>query len=180
LLFPDLPAHADSKAAAEFTLKTCSDAMEDFAKVAAAARDGNWTVPQLVSQAMSKYMRNRSMWTVPQGDETYTVLISESVIGEEQKQPPRKLCSIFFPNKTVQRDEFFNQVASAMDLTFAVDTRTPQMQTETYEINRYRPNKVNFTFMSTLDGIVSIATMQEAPTFDAPRARPAAPTGVDR
>src|SRR5271155_2716332 len=55
-------AHADSKFAAEFMLKICSDAMDDFAKVTAVARDNLWveaTVP-----AMQKYMTSQSAWTV--------------------------------------------------------------------------------------------------------------------
>ena len=176
-----MPAHADSKSAAEFTLKTCSDAMDDFTKVEAAARDGNWLVlSQPIPPAMNKYMRAKSTWTVPQGDETFLVSIWESLIGEEQKLPPRKVCSVAFRNKTVKRDEFFNLTSTAMDLTFAADTRTPQMRTERYEINRYRPNKVHFSFTSTLDGIVSMALMQEMHTFAVPRAGAAAPPGVDR
>ena len=71
-----MPAHADSKSAAEFTLKTCSDAMDDFAKVEATARDSSWQILSLpIPPAMNKYMRARSMWTVRQGDETYSVSI---------------------------------------------------------------------------------------------------------
>jgi len=33
LLFAGLPAHVDSKVAAEFTLKICTDSMADFARV---------------------------------------------------------------------------------------------------------------------------------------------------
>jgi hypothetical protein len=179
--FLGLPAHADSKSAVEFTLKTCSDAMEDFAKVEAAARDGNWLVlSQPIPPAMNKYMRARSMWTVPWSDETYMVLIWESLIGEEQKLPPRKVCSVSFPNKTVKRDEFFNLASAAMELTFAADTRMPRMRTERYEINRYRPTKVHLSLTSTLDGIVSRAWMQEMHIFAVPRAGPAASPGVDR
>jgi hypothetical protein len=176
--FLGLPAHADSKSAAEFTLKTCSDAMDDFAKVEAAARDGSWLVwSQPIRPALTKYMRARSMWTVPQGDETYIVRIWERLIGEEQKLPPRKVCGVYFGNKTVKRDEFFNLASAAMDLTFSSDTRTPQTRTEMYEINRYRPNKVLFFFTSTLDGIVTMALMQE---MAVPRAGPAVSPGVDR
>ena len=151
-----LPAHADSAAAAEFTLRTCSDAMENFAKVDAAAREGNWqAASQPISEAQSKYMQNRSMWTVPQGDEIYFVSIWESLIGKEQKRPPQKVCAINFRKGTVRRDELFNMVSAATDLTFASETRTPQMRTERYEINRYRPNKVHITIVAPLDGIRS-------------------------
>jgi hypothetical protein len=175
--FLGLPAHADSKSAAEFTLKTCSDAMYDFAKVEATARDSSWQILSLpIPPAMNKYVRARSMWTVRQGDETYSVSIWESLTGEEQKRPPRKVCAVSFPNKTVRRDEFFNLASAAMDLTFAADTRMPQMRTERYEINRYRPNKVDFSITSTLDGIVSAVLMMEMPTFAIPRAGSTAPT----
>jgi PDZ domain len=167
--FLGLPAHADSKSAAEFTLKTCSDAMDDFAKVEATARDNSWQIlSQPIPPAMTKYMRARSMWTVRQGDETYMVSIWESLNGEEQKLPPRKVCAVSFPNKTVKRDEFFDLAFVGMDLTFAADTRMPQLRTERYEINRYRPNNVHFSITSTLDGIVSTVMMQEMYTFAVP------------
>ena len=180
-VFFGLPARADSKAAAEFTLKTCSDAMEDFAKVEAAAREGGWAASaQPIPEAMRKHMRNRSMWTVSQSGETYLVSIWESLTGEEQKWPPRKVCSIFFRNKTVKRDEFFNLMSTGMELTFAAETRTPQRLTERYEINRYRPKQVHLTFISGLDGIVQSVLMSEMLTFVMPRAQPAAPPGVER
>jgi hypothetical protein len=180
-VFFGLPAHADSKSAAEFTLKMCSDAMDDFAKVEATARDNNWQVlSQPIPPSLNKYMRARSMWTVRQGDETYGVSIWENLTGEQQKLPARKVCAVSFPNKTVKRDEFFNLASAAMDLTFAADTRMPQMRTERYEINRYHPNKVDFSITSTLDGIVSMVLMMEMPTFAVPRAGSTAPPGVDR
>src|SRR5262245_55716156 len=95
------------------------------------------------------------MWRVPQCDETYVVSIWEHLIGEEQELSPRKSCSVSFPNKTIKRDEFFNLVSAALDLTFAADIRMPQMRIETYGMNRYRPNKVNLAITSTLDGIVT-------------------------
>jgi hypothetical protein len=177
-VFFGLPAHADSKSAAEFTLKMCSDAMDDFAKVEATVRDNNWQVlSQPIPPPLNKYMRARSMWTVRQGDETYGVSIWENLTGEQQKLPVRKVCAVSFPNKTVKRDEFFNLASAAMDLTFAADTRMPQMRTERYEINRYHPNKVDFSITSTLDGIVSMALMMEMPTFAVPRAGSTAPPG---
>jgi hypothetical protein len=178
--FPDSLAHADSKAAAEFTLKTCSDAMEDFAKVEAAARDGAWAVSS--QAAMSKYVQNRSMWTVPQGDEIYFVSIWESLIGVGQKPSPHKICAIIFRERTVMRDEFFNLVSAAMDLTFAADTRTPQARTERYEINRYRLANVHISINSSLlDGIVRSVLMQEMFKFVLPNARPVESSpGVDR
>jgi hypothetical protein len=40
-----------------------------------------------------------------------------------------------------------------------------------YEINRYRPNKVDFAITSTIDGIVSTVLMMEMPTFAERRGR---------
>jgi hypothetical protein len=180
-LLPGLPAHADSKAAAELTLKTCTDAMEDFGKVEAAARDGGWVASRRpIPEAMTKYMRNQSMWTVPQNGGTYLVHIWESLSGEELKQSPRKVCAINFRNMTVNRDELFNLVSAAMDLTFASDTRTPQMRIERYEINRYRPNRVHITINANLDGVVQSVLMHEMRTFAVPRVQPAEPPGVER
>ena len=179
--FPGWSAHADSKAAAEFTLRTCSDAMANFAKVEAAAREGSWVgSSQPISEAMSKYMRNRLMWTVPQGDEIYFVSILESFIGGGQKPSPYKFCTITFRNKTVRRDEFFNLVSAAMDLTFASETRTPYTRTEMYEINCYQLANVNITIISSLDGIVQSVIMQEVFKFLLPSAPPAVPFGVRR
>jgi hypothetical protein len=176
-----LPAYADSKAAAELTLKTCSDAMEDFAKVEAAARDAGWTESrQPIAQGMTKYMRNQSIWTVSQNGGTYLVQIWESLSGEELKQPPRKVCAINFRNMTVNRDELFSLVSTAMDLTFASETRTPRMRSERYEINRYRPNKVHITINANLEGTVQSVLMQEMRTIAMPRLQPAAPSGVER
>jgi hypothetical protein len=177
--FPGLPARADSKAAAEFTLKICTDAMEDFAKVEAAARGGGWS-SQPLSQAINKYIRNRSTWTVPQDDGTYLVSIWESLIGEEQGRPPQKVCAVNFRNRTATRDELFSLVSAAMDLTFASDTRTPQTRTERYEINRYRPKSIHITFISSLDGVMRTVLVQEMLKFDVPRARPVEPPSVDR
>jgi hypothetical protein len=175
------PAKADSKSALELTIKTCSAAMDDFAKVEAAARGDNWlAMSQPIPPAMTKYMRARSMWTVQQGDASYMVAIWESLVGEEQKLPPRKVCSISFRNKTVKRDEFFDLASAAMELTFAADTRTPQMRSERYEINRYRPNKVHFMITSTLDGAVTMVLMQEMHIFAVPGADAAPSPRVDR
>jgi hypothetical protein len=177
--FPGLLAHADSKSAAEFTLKTCSDAMEDFAKVEAAARGGGWS-SQPLSQAINKYVRNRSIWTVPQDEGNYLVSIWESLIGEEQGRPPQKVCAVNFRSRTVTRDELFGVMSAAMDLTFASDTRTPQIRTERYEINRYRPKSIHITFSSSLDGVVRTVLVQEMLKFDVPRVRPVEPPNVDR
>jgi hypothetical protein len=180
LVLPGSPAHADSKAAAEFTLKTCPDAMENFAKVEASAREGGWVgSSQPISEAMSKYMRNRSMWNVSQGEEIYFVSIWESLRGVGQKPSPYKVCSIVFRNKTVRRDEFFNVVSAAMDLTFAYETRTRNTLTESYEINRYQLANVSIVIVSSLDGVVQSVVMQEMFKFLIPNARPAVPPGVD-
>jgi hypothetical protein len=179
--FPGGSAHADSNAAAEFTLKTCSDAMENFAKVEAAARRGSWVASsQPISEAMSKYMQSRSMWTVPQGDEIYFVSVWESLRGVGQKPSPYKVCTITFRNKTVMRDEFFNLVSAAMDLTFTYETRTPRTRTESYEINCYQLANVNIAIISSLDGTVQSVSMQEVFKFLLPGAPPVVPFGMRR
>jgi hypothetical protein len=164
------PAHADSKAAAEFTLKTCTDAMADFAKVQATARASGWSVsPQPLPDSAKKYLRELSIWNVPQGDDTYTLSIGE--FGLEQKGPPTRLCFIgFFGHATVKRNEFFNRVSAAMDLRLLDDKRTT-MRTERYEARLYLPKKIHFSIMSTLDGMVANVSMREI-TLPAPATKP--------
>jgi hypothetical protein len=179
--FPGSPAHAESTAAAEFTLKTCSDAMENFAKVEAAAREDSWEdTSQPITEAMNKYMRGRSMWTVPQGDEIYFVSIYESLRGVGKKPSPYKVCSITFRNRTVRRDEFFNVVSAAMNLTFASETRTPYTRTEMYKIDCYQLANVNISIMSGLDGVVQWVSMWEVFKFLLPSAPPVVPFGMGR
>jgi|HubBroStandDraft_6_1064221.scaffolds.fasta_scaffold1098588_1 hypothetical protein len=84
-------ARADSKSAAEFMLKICSDAMDDFAKVTAVARDNLWveaTIPAV--PAMQKYITSRSAWTVAQGDQKFFVQIWISLAGEEAGLPRKR------------------------------------------------------------------------------------------
>ncbi len=186
--FLSLPAHADSKAAVEFTLKTCSDAMEDLAKVEAAARDGGWTVVRQPGFLRSKYERARSDWTVQQGDETYEVSTWEYLYlllhSGHSVQFPGKWCSVLFidnkDKQTVKRDEFFNLVSEAMDLMLVEDHgKSKRLRDEKYEINRYRPRRVRFEIMSA-DGLVVRVRMREIPTFRLPSAQPTAPPGVNR
>jgi hypothetical protein len=169
------PAHADSKSAAEFVLKICSEAMDDFAKVTAVARDDLWveaTVPAI------KYQKSRSAWTVIQGDQKFFVSIWVSLIGEEVKLPPLKACAVNFPVNDVNRDEFFNFASSSLDLEFAMETKFPQFHTEAYELKKYRPKKILLSIMSRNNGTMMMAMMQEMHIFALPR-RPAtdAPPG---
>jgi hypothetical protein len=170
------PARADSKSAAEFMLKICSEAMDDFAKVTAVARDDLWveaTVPAI------KYQKSRSAWTVTQGDQKFFVSIWVSLIGEELKLPPLKACAMNFPGDDVNRDDFFNFASSSLDLEFAMETKFPQFRTEAYELKSYRPKKIVLSIMWRNNGTVMMAMMQEMHIFALPR-RPApdAPPGV--
>jgi hypothetical protein len=168
-----LPAHADSKAAAGFTLKTCTDAMADFAKVQATARASGWSVsPQPIPGSLKKYGQEMSIWNVPQGDDTYTLVIWE--LGLEQKRASRRICYIsFFGHATVKRDEFFNQVSAAMDLRLLDDKRAT-MRTESYEAKLYLPKRIHFSITSTLDGMVANVSMGEI-ALPAPATRPDEP-----
>jgi hypothetical protein len=172
-------AHADSKSAAEFVLKICSEAMDDFGKVTAAARDNLWVEATL--PAMQKYMTSRSAWTVTQGDQKFFVTIWISLIGDEAKLPPLKVCAVNFPDRDVNRDDFFNFASSSLDLEFAMETKSPQFRTESYELKSYRPKKIQLSITSNNNGTVMMAMMQEMHIFAFPR-RPApdAPPGVTR
>jgi hypothetical protein len=117
-------AHADSKSAAEFVLKICFDAMDDFAKVTAVARHNLWV--EAAVPPMQKYMTSRSAWTVTQSDQNFFVSIWVSLIGEEAKLPPLKVCAVNFPGNGVNRDEFFNLASSSFDLEFAMESKFPQ------------------------------------------------------
>jgi hypothetical protein len=155
-------ARADSKSAAEFMLKICSDAMDDFAKVTAVARDNLWveaTIPAV--PAMQKYITSRSAWTVAQGDQKFFVQIWISLAGEEAGLPPQKVCAMTFPCTYVNRDEFFIFARSSLDLEFASERHTPQFRSESYELKSYRPKKLLLTFTSKNDSTMIIATMQE-------------------
>jgi hypothetical protein len=123
-------AHADSKSAAEFMLKICSEAMDDFAKVTAVARDNLWVAMQ--------HETSRSTWTVTQGDQNFFVSIW---VGDEAKLPPLKLCAVNFPDYDVNRDEFYNFASSSLDVEFASEVRTPRIRLEYYELKSYAPKK---------------------------------------
>src|SRR5580704_10209335 len=170
------PAHADSKSAAEFMLKICSDAMDDLAKVTAVARDDLWV--EAAVPTIQKYETSKSAWTVTQGDQKFFVLIWVSLIGEEVKLPPLKACAVNFPVNDVNRDEFFNFASSSLDLEFAMETKFPQFHTEAYELKKYRPKKILLSIVSRNNGTMMMAMMQEMHIFALPR-RPAtdAPPG---
>jgi hypothetical protein len=154
-------AYSDSKSAAEFMLKICSDAMVDFAKVTAIARDNYWIETTIPEQ---KYVTSLSMWTVTQGDEKFAVQIWVNMLGVEKKLfPPLKVCGVSFPGKNINRDEFFNFASSSLDLEFA---RKSQF-TESYELKRYRPKRIELSISSN-NGTVMMAGMAEMPTSDAP------------
>jgi hypothetical protein len=168
------PAHADSKSAAEFMLKICSEAMDDFAKVTAVARDNLW----VEAAVPTMYETSKSAWTVTQGDQKFFVLIWVSLIGEEAKLSPVKVCAVNFPGNDVNRDEFFNFASSSLDLEFASEMHTPQFRTESYELKSYRPKKIHLSITSNSSGSVRIAMMQEMHIFALPR-RPAPDAPLD-
>jgi hypothetical protein len=173
LLLTGSPAQADSRAAGEFTLKTCTDAMADFAKVQAAAGDSGWSVsPQPMHESLKKYVRAWSIWNVSRGDDTYVLLIWESLFGL-QRNPAQRVCHISFGHATVRRDEFFNQVAAAMDLRL-LDDNQGTMRTEKYQAKLYLPKRIHFSITSTPDGMVSSVSMQEI-TLQARTIRPDEP-----
>jgi hypothetical protein len=163
-------------------LKICSDAMDDFAKVTAAARDNLWVKEEATVPATQKYITSQSAWTVTQDDQKFLVSIWVSLIGDEAKLPPQKACGMIFPGNYVNRDEFFNFASSSMDLEFVRELRTTQFRTESYELKTYRPKKIELTIISNnLDGGVMTAQMQETPIFALPRQpAPDAPPGVTR
>jgi hypothetical protein len=167
LLFAGPRAHADSKTAAEFTLKICSDALLDFAKVQAAARAGGWSsLPRSLPDSAKRYIRAMSAWNVPQGDDTYTLSIVEFGVAQEQR-----FCFIsFFRGATVRRDDFFNQLSAAMDLRL-LDDKQGTMRTERYEAKLYRPKTVHFSITSTPHGTVANVSMREI-RLPAPATRP--------
>jgi hypothetical protein len=170
-------ARADSKSAAEFMLKICSEAMDDFAKVTAVARDDLWV--EAAVPTIQKYETSKSAWTVTQGDQKFFVLIWVSLIGEEVKLPPLKACAVNFPGNDVNRDEFFNFASSSLDLEFAMETKFPRFRTEGYELKSCRPKKIVLSIMSDNNGTVRMAMMQEMHIFAIPRRpAPGAPPGV--
>jgi hypothetical protein len=153
------PAHADSKSAAEFMLKICSDAMDDLAKVTAVARDNLWV--EAATPPTQKYMTSRSAWTVTQDDQKFFVSIWISLIGEEAKLPPLKVCAVTFLDGDVKADEFFSFASSALDLEFETEVRTAQSRTESYELRSYHPKKIELSITSSINGTVRVAIMQE-------------------
>jgi hypothetical protein len=170
------PAHADSKSAAEFMLKICSDAMDDFAKVTAVAHDSHWVEIAIPEITLPVNKTTRSAWMVSQGDETFLALIWVSLLREEAKLAPQKGCSVTFPGKNVNRDEFFNVLSSSLDLEFAKETQSPQIRIESYEVKNYRPKKIELSMTSNKNGeTLVIAIMQEMPFFALPP-RPAQET----
>jgi hypothetical protein len=173
-------AHADSKSAAEFLLRICSDAMDDFAKVTAVARDNLWVKEEATAPSMQKYITSQSAWTVTQDGQKFFVSMWVSLIGDEAKLPPQKVCGMTFPGNYVNRDEFVNFASSSVDLEFVRELRTPQFRTESYELKRYRPKKIELTITSNnVDGSVMAAQMQETLVFSLPRQpAPDAPPGV--
>ena len=150
-------ALADSKSAAQFALNTCLAAMDGPAKVEAIAREHNWTnVPlENVSGMMSE-----STWEVMQGEDRFLVMIGTMILT-----PPFNLCTVLFPSKNVNRDEFFNLISASAELTFIRDRKTSRSLVQTYEIKSDRTNKLMLTIMSASDGILMDFTIQELPRF---------------
>ena len=163
-----VPALADSKSAAEFTLTTCLAAMDDLAKVEGMARENNWTNKTLpIPAALSKFINSQSTWEVMQGDNKFTMTIfvnSDSL----------KVCDVAFPVKNVKREEFFNSISASVELTFMADARLPQRRFEVYEIKSDRTNKLRLNIQSQDDDTVSSAIVAEmrTPPQTAPSAEP--------
>jgi len=160
------PALADSKSAAEFALKTCLAAMDDLATVEAIARGHNWTAKSI---ADARGMKSQSMWEGVQGEDRFIVMIGTMAV---EKIPPLNMCSVFFPGRNLNRDEFFNLISASVELTFLRENTRPQSRIETYEIKSDRTNKLMLNIMSQSDGTLMGTMMQEMPRF-APR--PTAP-----
>jgi hypothetical protein len=152
-------ARADSKSAAQFMLKICSDAMDDFAKVTAVARDNLWVEATIIPR---EKMTSISSWFVNHGDQKFFASIWLNS-GDDAKLPPLKACAMIFPN-TVNRDEFFNFVSSSLDLEYVVDLCGPKIRFESYELKSFRPKKIVLSIISINNGTVNSAEMQERRT----------------
>jgi hypothetical protein len=149
---------------AQFMLKICSDAMDDFAKVTAVARDNPWVEATIIPR---EKITSRSSWFVNHGDQQFFASIWLNS-GDDAKLPPLKACAMIFPN-TVNRDEFFNFVSSSLDLEYVVDLRGPKIRFESYELKSFRPKKIVLSIISINNGTVTSAEMQERPIFAFPR-----------
>lgn len=163
------PALADSKSAAEFSLNTCLAAMDDPAKVEAIAREHNWNAKPVGN---SPGMKSQSFWEVLQGEDRFIVMIATMVV---EKVPPLNVCSVFFPGRSLNRDEFFNLISASVELTFLRDNTQPRSRSETYEIKSDRTNQLMLTIMSQIDGTLMGTIMQEMPRFAPRQPTPAIP-----
>ena len=173
------PALADSKSAAAFVLETCLAAMDDLAKVVLVARENNWIAKSSANAAAtSKFIKSRSMWEVAKGEDRFTVMIWTMLLGESVT--PLNVCTVMFPGKNVNREEFFNLISASAELTFMSDTRYPQMRGEMYEIKSDRPNKLVLNMMSQTDGTLIRSMIQEMPRFAPRHSAPTAQPEVDR
>jgi hypothetical protein len=168
-LTASVPALADSKSAAEFTLTTCLAAMDDPAKVEVMARENNWTNKTLpIPAALSKFINSKSTWEVMQGDNKFTVTIFVNAPDS------LKVCDVAFPVKNVKREEFFNSISASVALTFMADARFPQRRFEVYEIKSDRTNKLRLNIQSQDDDTVDSAIVAEmrTPPQTVPSAEP--------
>ncbi len=163
------PALADSKAAAEFALKTCLAAVEDPTKVEAMAREHNWTTKSLPNATS---LMSQSVWEVVQGEDRFHVTIGTMLF---EKTPPLNFCSVFFLSRNVNRDEFFNLISASAESTFLRDNTRPRSRVETYEIKSDGTNKLILTIMSQTDGTLMGTMMQELPRLAPRPTAPAAP-----
>ena len=150
-------ALADSKSVAEFALNTCLAAMDGPPKVEAIARQHNWTNVPLEN---ASGMMSESTWEVMQGEDRLVVSVGAMILT-----PPLNLCTVLFPSKNVNRDEFFNLISGSAELTFIRDRKTSRSLVQTYEIKSGRTNKLMLTIMSASDGILMDFTIQELPRF---------------
>jgi hypothetical protein len=150
-------ACADSKSAAQFMLKICSDAMDDFAKVTAVARDNLWVE---AATTPSEKITSRSSWFVNHGDQRFYASIWLNS-RDDAKLPPQKACAMIFPADAVNRDEFFNFVSSSLDLEHGLEVPGPKVRFESYELKSFRPKKIVLSIISlNNNGTVTVNSAQ--------------------
>jgi PDZ domain len=155
-------ALADSKSSAEFTLATCLAAMDDLARVEVLAKENNWADKTPAnSAAMSKFLKSQSTWEVTQGEDKF--IVATGVYQSGENSPARNVCTVLFPGKNVNREEFFNLISTSVELTFKSDTRFPQTRGELYGIKSDRTDGLGLYITSRSDGTLISAVFQEMP-----------------
>jgi hypothetical protein len=91
------------------------------------------------------------------------------------------VCSVKFPGKDVNREEFFNLISASVELMLMSDTKWALTRSEMqlYEVKSDRiakaRTKLVLSIMSQSDGTLTSAILQEMPWFGS-RASPRPPT----